>query len=599
MELLSIVRITEVSVFTIYSKGILSFFSRTEASYPAQVYEGERDIVVNNVAQGTNLVLSKVDLFDATQAEISLLKAQGKTVVCYFSAGSYENWRPDIALFPQSVIGLKLSGTSYLNRLADTAHYFGKLVALKNCGDLIPQLVTSFDFSVAEECVVYNECGIYSPFISAGKAVFERPWPFRDRHIDQKNGSECLELASSLELDAARTGDGLRAVGSDAGRLGKRVDLEAWIEKQKTFGWPEIAIALKSGQNANMERLELQVNTTLSSVRNLILVGDATITVGGLKMINVLEGIDVEFLDKLMYSGATGDGEEHWETDKEKTLGWRVDAHKNLPGLRLLRERYPDASWYVMIDDDTHLFLHNLLSELGQLDASRPVYLGRATQFSGCAGVVDTRASIWMAQGGAGIILSRPAMDLLVEALPKCRLSTSTCWAGDIRVALCLYMAGVILEQDTRLFSIYNSQSPEDTMFPWPKDPCVRPASFHAVSTAALKHLHEIEQLSPNPSSASVFSFFNPDMVSLPEFIENTALQHYGFSTLRVFSAGECRMQCIDEPRCRTWSFSAEEGGGRRPDAKGVCWLHEDPGWWGRRKVGATSGMVAGRYTCR
>ena len=40
-----------------------------------------------------------VDLFDTDEATIDLLRANGHHVLCYFSAGSYEDWRPDAASF--------------------------------------------------------------------------------------------------------------------------------------------------------------------------------------------------------------------------------------------------------------------------------------------------------------------------------------------------------------------------------------------------------------------------------------------------------------------------------------------------------------------
>src|SRR5690242_2642198 len=46
-----------------------------------------------------------LDLFDTSATVISGLKSKGKHVVCYFSAGSYENWRPDTGSFPASVLG--------------------------------------------------------------------------------------------------------------------------------------------------------------------------------------------------------------------------------------------------------------------------------------------------------------------------------------------------------------------------------------------------------------------------------------------------------------------------------------------------------------
>lgn len=36
-----------------------------------------------------------IDLFDTEASQIAALQAQGRSVVCYFSAGSSENWRAD------------------------------------------------------------------------------------------------------------------------------------------------------------------------------------------------------------------------------------------------------------------------------------------------------------------------------------------------------------------------------------------------------------------------------------------------------------------------------------------------------------------------
>ena len=50
------------------------------------------------------------DGFDNSAKTVSALHAQGKHVVCYFSAGSWENWRPDKKNFPAEVIGRPLDG---------------------------------------------------------------------------------------------------------------------------------------------------------------------------------------------------------------------------------------------------------------------------------------------------------------------------------------------------------------------------------------------------------------------------------------------------------------------------------------------------------
>jgi hypothetical protein len=59
-----------------------------------------------------------VDLFYHNADQIAKLKAQGKKIICYFSAGSAEIWRPDYDSFNKSDIGTPLdgwAGESYLN----------------------------------------------------------------------------------------------------------------------------------------------------------------------------------------------------------------------------------------------------------------------------------------------------------------------------------------------------------------------------------------------------------------------------------------------------------------------------------------------------
>ena len=53
-----------------------------------------------------------VDLFDASANRINNLKKQKKTVICYFSAGSAENWRTDYKKYPTVAKGKDMSGWS-------------------------------------------------------------------------------------------------------------------------------------------------------------------------------------------------------------------------------------------------------------------------------------------------------------------------------------------------------------------------------------------------------------------------------------------------------------------------------------------------------
>ncbi|GAB4528132.1 MAG: hypothetical protein Kow0063_04040 [Anaerolineae bacterium] len=156
-----------------------------------------------------------------------MLHQRGVFVMCYLSAGSYEEWRPDAHLFPQEVLGKDMEGwpgekwldirridllapimearldlavskgcdgvdpdnvNGYSNDtgfpltandqerynifLAEAAHQRGLMVGLKNDLEQIPELVSHFDWVLNEECFSYGECESLLSFVQAGKPVF-------------------------------------------------------------------------------------------------------------------------------------------------------------------------------------------------------------------------------------------------------------------------------------------------------------------------------------------------------------------------------------------------------------------------------------------
>ena len=69
---------------------------------------------------------------------------------------------------------------AYNRMLAEEAHERGLSVALKNDTAQVGDLVDDFDFAIVEECFLYRECGEYSPFVEAGKAVFLAEYDKKD-----------------------------------------------------------------------------------------------------------------------------------------------------------------------------------------------------------------------------------------------------------------------------------------------------------------------------------------------------------------------------------------------------------------------------------
>lgn len=167
-----------------------------------------------------------VDLFETPQRVIDELHSKNVLVVCYFSAGTFEDFRSDATDFPKSVIGNSLDewpgekwldvsnyesfssviekrldlamqkkcdavepdnvdgyiqdsgfSISYSDQiefnkwLARKAHARGLKVGLKNDLDQITDLVSEFDFAVNEQCFEFQECEKLLPFIKQNKAV--------------------------------------------------------------------------------------------------------------------------------------------------------------------------------------------------------------------------------------------------------------------------------------------------------------------------------------------------------------------------------------------------------------------------------------------
>ncbi len=57
-----------------------------------------------------NVAMYDIDLFDTSTVTIQTLQARGIKIVCYFSAGSYEEWREDADQFDAVVRGEPLDG---------------------------------------------------------------------------------------------------------------------------------------------------------------------------------------------------------------------------------------------------------------------------------------------------------------------------------------------------------------------------------------------------------------------------------------------------------------------------------------------------------
>ena len=193
-----------------------------------------------------------IDLFDSNTTLIQSLKDDGKKVICYFSAGSYENWRDDASDFPENVKGYQMDGwadekwldisnealipimqarldlavkkgcdgvepdnmdgydnntsfvlsannqLAYNKFIANEARKRGLSVGLKNDLNQIEELEPYYDFSVNEQCHEYNECDKMQPFIDVNKPVLNAE--YLQDYVDNKNNEKDNMCANTITL---------------------------------------------------------------------------------------------------------------------------------------------------------------------------------------------------------------------------------------------------------------------------------------------------------------------------------------------------------------------------------------------------------------
>jgi endo-alpha-1,4-polygalactosaminidase (GH114 family) len=77
---------------------------------------------------------------------------------------------------------------------------------LKNDAEQAEELLPYFDWSLVEECSVYDWCGLLQPFIQAGKPVFQveytETYDSPDKFCSQTRQSRYSGLLKNIDLDA-------------------------------------------------------------------------------------------------------------------------------------------------------------------------------------------------------------------------------------------------------------------------------------------------------------------------------------------------------------------------------------------------------------
>ncbi|KAL6233930.1 glycoside hydrolase superfamily [Aspergillus navahoensis] len=212
-----------------------------------------------------------IDLFENTEGTISSLHSQGIKVMCYFSAGTYEDWRADASSFDSSSLGAGLDdwpgenwvdlrsenvrgvmtsrldkavekgcdgvdpdnvdaynndqgglglteddSVDFMNWLAAEAHARGLSIGLKNAGSIIPRVIANMQWSVNEQCAEFDECNVFQQFVDEGKPVFHIEYP--------ENGAVSTSSVDKVAVCAEFKGEeGFSTVVKD-------IELDEWVQ---------------------------------------------------------------------------------------------------------------------------------------------------------------------------------------------------------------------------------------------------------------------------------------------------------------------------------------------------------------------------------
>ncbi|KAI8824492.1 putative endo alpha-1,4 polygalactosaminidase precursor [Fimicolochytrium jonesii] len=207
-----------------------------------------------------------LDGFLTQSTLISTLHDQGKRVSCYFSS-QYESFRPDAGSFPSSLLGHNLDswpgerwvdirqktalepiyrsrltravdlkcdgvewdnidgymddksgfpvtvtdGVSFIQSLITLTHGYNISFGLKNVPNLVAQFVQAADYSINEDCAKYNECGSYTPFITAGKPAFSVEYT---DNTQRSTNAKCQAMVNAQMTSPIIRDRGVKADGS-------------------------------------------------------------------------------------------------------------------------------------------------------------------------------------------------------------------------------------------------------------------------------------------------------------------------------------------------------------------------------------------------
>ncbi|KAL5333596.1 hypothetical protein BJX70DRAFT_55240 [Aspergillus crustosus] len=266
----------------------------------------------------------------------------------------------------------------------------------------------------------------------------------------------------------------------------------------------DILVILKTGATEALSKVPVHLETTFRCLKHYAIFSDFEEEISGVHTRDVLRNVgeqtrqtnpDFEIYNRLRTSGREGLIEEDWNDDvngpfgKPGNPGWKLDKWKFVPMIDEALLVKPEAHWYVFLEADTYINWRNIAGWLSQLDQKKPYYLGAPMQMG----------KEVFAYGGAGIVLSKAAMQLIsqyrAENFTAVEQMIAEDWAGDHTLGKILDDIGVPLVWSWPLLSASSIWEFEHfTELYGRASWCFPAVSYHHMSPQDIHDLWQFEQ---------------------------------------------------------------------------------------------------------
>lgn len=184
--------------------------------------------------------------------------------------------------------------------------------------------------------------GNQSLFDETGAALYD----YKNSPIYQEEKQNMRKVGDQKSLESGSPAD-LERAKKEASKISGTMVVDTSKIQHSSSGkarWETYAIALKSGKGIALGRIPVQLLTFLKDVENILVLGESPgISVGTHEMLDVCTHLYDKYKDKPANWNLTATSKvdtAKQQSDKIvpdiQSLGWKLDAHKNLPGFKVI-----------------------------------------------------------------------------------------------------------------------------------------------------------------------------------------------------------------------------------------------------------------------